>query len=408
MNRFEVKACKACKASKRKCTKQQPKCRRCDLRGFHCIYESLPSMVFYRATEDTNDYPSLPEFQPESLDLQGFEDHGSLDLVDAQLDIRGTHPDTPTSFSMDDLKSAWFLDPNSWTAVPIEPLNRAHLTTDMICALLYRTKGWFSDWIKSGSNMFIHPELYRDSLPECIGDAFTTLSAYLSKTEGNADMVFRIMEQKADKLVASESTRERKRSTLDSISRVQALLAYCIIRLMDGDLRQRHRAEQHLQALQDWTKEMILDASNTTSDGSLIMDNHLTGRSAQYSTVPLIPCRYSPEQLLWHAWILSESVRRTWCVSGGLLSGYELLKTESGPCHGTIPITTRKGLWEAKSAFVWTKMCAESNIGFMCRNDHEKMTAEMSADEVDPFALCIMELDIGPDRMARWKSGHGA
>ncbi|KAJ4251546.1 hypothetical protein NW762_011536 [Fusarium torreyae] len=408
MNRCEVKACKACKASKRKCTKQQPKCQRCELRGFRCIYESSPSMIIYQTTENTNDYSLLAEFQHDSLPWQGFEDHDSLALDHSQVSLHRTHPDTPTSFSLDDLKSAWFLDPNSWKTVPIEPSNRAHLTTDMIRALLYRTKDWFSEWTKSGSNMFIHPELYKDSLPESIGDAFTTLSAYLSKTEGNSDMVFRIMEQKAEKLVASEGTSERSRSTLNSISRVQALLSYCIIRLLDGDLRQRYRAEQNLQVLEEWTKEMILDASNTTSDGSLIVDNHLTGRSAQYSTVPLLPCRYSPEQLLWHAWILSESVRRTWCVSVGLLSGYELLKTEAGPCHGTLPITTRKGLWEAESAFVWTKMCAESNIGFMCRNDHEKMIAEMSADEVDPFALCIMELDIGPDRMARWKSGHGA
>lgn len=88
----------------------------------------------------------------------------------------------------------------------------------------------------------------------------------------------------------------------------------------------------------------------------------------------------------------------------GLQSGYELLKTESGPCYGTLPITTRKGLWEARSAFTWTKMCAESNIGFMCRNDHEKVMMDMEPGDIDDFALCMMELDIGPDRIARWRS----
>ena len=125
-----------------------------------------------------------------------------------------------------------------------------------------------------------------------------------------------------------------------------------------------------------------------------------TGRG----TLPLLLGQFSPEQLLWHSWVLSESIRRTWCVSMGLQSGYELQKTESGPCSGTLPITTRKGLWEARSAFAWTKMCAESNIGFMCRNDHEKVMVDMEPGHIDDFALCMMELDIGPDRMARWRS----
>jgi hypothetical protein len=404
LTRYEVKACKACQLSKRKCTKQQPKCRRCDLRALDCLYEPLPNTFVYQATQNYGGQASPAGVSPGAESLQPGQGGSSFELVDIGVDNHVHHQNTPGTISLGDLKVAWFLDPDSWRTVPIRESNRAHLTTDMIRGLLYQTRDWLSDWIRTGSNVFIHQELYRNSLPDCIGDAFTTLSSYLSRSPETNEMVLRIAEQKAEKLLEYEGSRSTEISILESLSRVQTLLAYCTIRLLDGDLRQRHRAEQHLETLQDWTKEMVSGAFQATASGAIIMENHLTNRGPQYFTLPLLLGHFSPEQLLWHSWVLSESIRRTWCVSMGLQSGYELLKTESGPCYGTLPITTRKGLWEATSAFTWTKMCAESNIGFMCRNDHEKAMADMSPSDIDDFALCMMELDIGPDRMERWKS----
>ncbi|EXL75648.1 hypothetical protein FOPG_09497 [Fusarium oxysporum f. sp. conglutinans race 2 54008] len=404
LTRYEVKACKACQSSKRKCTKQQPKCRRCDLRGLDCLYEPLPNNFVYQATQNCGGQASQLAAFPEAQLLQSGQDDSWSELVDIEVESHMGHQSTPGTISLEDLKVAWFLDPDSWRTVPIQESNRAHLTTDMIRGLLYQTRDWLSDWTRSGSNVFVHHELYRNSLPDCISDAFTTLSSYLSRTPETNEMVLRIAEQNAERLLVSEDGRRTAGDTLNSLSRVQALLVYCTIRLLDGDLRQRHKAEQHLQTLQDWTKEMMNDALKATNNGDMIMKNHLTNVSPQYFTLPLLLGQFSPGQLLWHSWVLSESIRRTWCVSMGLQSGYELLKTESGPCYGTLPITTRKGLWEARSAFTWTKMCAESNIGFMCRNDHEKVMMDMEPGDIDDFALCMMELDIGPDRMARWRS----
>ncbi|CVL05367.1 uncharacterized protein FPRN_14436 [Fusarium proliferatum] len=404
LTRYEVKACKACQSSKRKCTKQQPKCRRCDLRGLDCLYEPLPNTFVYQATQNSGGQAFPLAALPEPELLQSGQDDSWSDLVDVGVNSRIDHHGTPGTISLEDLKVAWFLDPESWRAVPIRESDRAHLTTDMIRGLLYQTRDWLENWTKSGSNVFVHHELYRNSLPDCISDAFAALSSYLSRTSETSEMVLRITEQKAERLLVSEGNRNTAGDILSSLSRVQALLVYCTIRLLDGDLRQRHKAEQHLQTLQDWTKEMMNNALEATNNGDMIVKNHLTNVSPQYFTLPLLLGQFSPEQLLWHSWVLSESIRRTWCVSMGLQSGYELLKTESGPCSGTLPITTRKGLWEARSAFAWTKMCAESNIGFMCRNDHEKVMVDMEPGHIDDFALCMMELDIGPDRMARWRS----
>ncbi|KAI3580091.1 hypothetical protein IWW34DRAFT_694662 [Fusarium oxysporum f. sp. albedinis] len=388
LTRYEVKACKACQSSKRKCTKQQPKCRRCDLRGLDCLYEPLPNTFVYQATQNYGGQASTLAAFPEARLLQSGQDDSWSELVDIEVE---SHQSAPGTISLEDLKVAWFLDPDSWRTVPIQESNRAHLTTDMIRGLLYQTRDWLSDWTRSGSNVFVHHELYRNSLPDCISDAFTTLSSYLSRTPETNEMVLRIAEQNAERLLVSEDGRRTSGDTLSSLSRVQALLVYCTIRLLDGDLRQRHKAEQHLQTLQDWTKEMMNDALKATNNGDMIMKNHLTNVSPQYFTLPLLLGQFSPEQLLWHSWVLSESIRRTWCVSMGLQSGYELLKTESGPCYGTLPITTRKGLWEARSAFTWTKMCAESNIGFMCRNDHEKVMMDMEPGDIDDFALSLWQ-----------------
>ncbi|SCO21154.1 uncharacterized protein FFE2_14880 [Fusarium fujikuroi] len=404
LTRYEVKACKACQSSKRKCTKQQPKCRRCDLRGLDCLYEPLPNTFVYQATQNCGGQASPLADLPEPQLLQSGQDDSWSELVDIGVDSHMNHQSTPGTISLEDLKLAWFLVPESWRVVPVRESNRAHLTTDMIRGLLYQTRDWLEDWTKSGSNVFVHHEIYKNSLPDCISDAFTVLYSYFSRTPETSEMVLRIAEQKAERLLVSEGNRNTAGDILSSLSRVQALLVYCTIRLLDGDLRQRHKAEQHLRTLQDWTKEMMNNALEATNNGDMIVKNHLTNVSPQYFTLPLLLGQFSPDQLLWHSWVLSESVRRTWCVSMGLQSGYELLKTESGPCYGTLPITTRKGLWEARSAFAWTKMCAESNIGFMCRNDHEKVMLNMEPADIDDFASCMMELDVGPDRMARWKS----
>lgn len=92
----------------------------------------------------------------------------------------------------------------------------------------------------------------------------------------------------------------------------------------------------------------------------------------------------------------------------GILASYELLKTGSGPCYGGLLVTTRKGVWDAETAFAWTKMCAEGSVGFAHRNETERLMAETKADEVDVFALALMEIDAGPERMERWLHGNGA
>ncbi|CAM1507638.1 Fc.00g072790.m01.CDS01 [Cosmosporella sp. VM-42] len=402
-----LKACDACKSSKRKCTKQLPQCRRCEARGLSCLYQSRPRMIVYQADGDAGNLSRLQNTHNDQEALQYAQGSGPSTFepiaVDPQLEFLLPLPRPSTCPSLDDLRGAWFLTPDAWKIAPIDTSNLTPISITAVHRYLDKAKDWLKDWIETKSNPFIHAELYGKSMPGCVQDAFMVLSTYLSRTDKTEELIHRLIEEKADQLVASQTSEEVPNDTLDNIGRVQSLLIYSIIRLFDGDIRQRHFAERHLPILYDWTKQMLLHASNATGNDTLLVHNALTNYTPELNTEFVTLHQVSPEQLLWHAWILSESIRRTWCLSMIIQAGYELLKTSAGPCHGGILVTTRKGVWEAETAFAWTNICAEKSVGFVHRNDTEMIMAERTMDEVDDFTLALMELDFGPEKMARWQ-----
>ncbi|KAF7562313.1 hypothetical protein G7046_g1831 [Stylonectria norvegica] len=396
MYRGNLQACEACKSSKRKCTKQQPRCRRCDVRGLRCQYEPRPQMVVYQADEDgrlsrTRQIQQKPPSPPGSI------------ILDPQLQYEPPSSDTTVCPSLDDLRSAWFLTEDAWKVSPVQTNQLTPISYASVQGHFDNTKKWLKDWISTGKNSWIHAELYSKGMPDCVQDAFMALSSYLSKTDKTADMVNRMLEDKAKKLIASQE-KELPHGILEDIGRVQSLLIYCIVRLFDGNIRQRHFAERQLPVLLDWTKQMLLRTSIASNDGTLLLHNALTEFTPELTSTPPIPCHTSPSQLLWHAWILSESVRRTWGMSMMVQAGYELLKTGNGPCHGGVRTTTKRGIWDAESALTWMKLCSEGSVGFLHRNDTEALLTG-AADEVDEFSLVIMELDFGKERMDAWRLG---
>lgn len=362
-------------------------------------------MVVYQADDDAGtlsgtrqayyDHPTPPYSQSSVPFME----------IDPQLELQ---PPSPSSLSpsLDDLRSAWFLTPDSWKIFPLETSPLAQINFDVVHRGLDYVKQWVGEWVNTGGSPFFHPELYRKVMPACVEDAFLAFSTYQCKTDQTKDIIFRLIQGKADKLVESHANKEQVNDTLEDIGRVQALLVYIIIGLFDGDIRQRHLAERYLPILLDWAREMFQHASHATSDDTLLFCNALTNFTPSLTSNPPIPSNVSPEQLLWHAWILTESVRRTWYMSMLVHAGYEMLKTGTGPCHGSILVTTRKGVWDAGTAFGWTRLCAERSVGFVTRNETEAFFAEKRIDDIDEFTVALMELDFGTERMARWQLGN--
>jgi hypothetical protein len=105
---------------------------------------------------------------------------------------------------------------------------------------------------------------------------------------------------------------------------------------------------------------------------------------------------------LWQAWIVSESIRRTWLIGMGLHAAYVGLKQGWTPCHGGVMFTNREGVWEAKSAYTWARLCTETDVRFMQRFDAERLFSETTPAEVNDFGKAMLEITFGKDRMEEW------
>lgn len=401
MERGELKACDACRIAKRRCTKEFPACGRCELKGLECAYPVRPTFIVY----------GLEDRGVDCFNAQAAENHtGGHTLEDLQhLGITNTLGPHRTggqfgSFigpSLVDLHTAWFLAPGAWGIAPIETSRLTPICSTVVGRYIAKIQGWLKEWVDQGSNPFIHSQLYKKRFPRSIQDAFTVLSSYLSRNPATEDMIFRIMEERSSEIVEglNRPQPEPHLDTFDHICRVQALLIYSFIRLFNGDIRQRYLAEQQLPILRLWTNQMLTTATNAAQDGTLLLSNLIEpGESGQNMGT----LQERLEKLLWHAWILSESLRRTWLVSQAVYSIYITMQTRELECPGGVMFTTRRGVWEAESAFAWTKMCAERSVGFMHRNDTERVLVEETPGEVDQFGLAVMELDFGLEKIQRW------
>lgn len=98
---------------------------------------------------------------------------------------------------------------------------------------------------------FLHPRLYKDNLPISMANAFTSCVLYANKTPTNEAVVFRIMGRNVSDLLESEAGQPR--TPQENLARVQALLLHQTIRVFDGDIGQRARAEAAMPVLEAWT-----------------------------------------------------------------------------------------------------------------------------------------------------------
>ena len=247
--------------------------------------------------------------------------------------------------------------------------------------------------------------------------------------------------------------------TFAHIARVHALLILVVIGLFDGDIRLRHVAETHLATLTAWSFAMLESARRAARNGELLMGNLMGARDGGDGGASR-PSRYrggtssseeeqfgsgsgprygsesryrngdmgyrqlgetshrrdprpdpypsqsttkkSEVEALWQAFILSETVRRTWIVCTAVRGSYRMLQDGQLHCGGGIMFTTREGVWDASSAWAWTKLCAEKDVGFMEHAQTKRLFGERRPDEVDAFGKLMLEATYGSERMESW------
>lgn len=367
----------------------------------------------------------------------------------------------------------FFLVPGSWTVTSgeVAQRNRIPRTVPQLNKSVYQVQRWLRQWVEEGSNMFIHKNLYYHDddgsggsssggdgagalhMPQSIQDAYTTCAAYFACTLKNRKMMLRIIEQRVATLLTEqqeyqyrhhqdtdnsqflsmednfhangiEETRNRSSSkkttsVQDHLARVQALLIYQLIRLYDGDMRSRLMAESLIPVLTRWCAQMLDSALLSSQYVSSSMDAHQMGGNGKEKSPASTAKKLNSD---WRAWILAESVRRTWLVAGHMQCIYRLLSYGINACPGGLMFTPRAGLWHAESAYEWWARCREktkrragvsdssggSDGLLFCQSleSGSQLLKKTNPDEVDDFGRFVLLIIAGEEKTNRWLSAE--
>jgi hypothetical protein len=298
------------------------------------------------------------------------------------------------------LASSWFASPGTWKISHFLPAEANEYSGHDLNCHIMRVRSWLTQWVEDGSNPYIHQRLYRTRFPRSAQDAYTVLSCYVHKTPRNECAVFQIMEDRARQLVLENSTASDSLDPLEHLARVHALLVYQTIGLYDGNIRLRHLAESYIPVLNSWLHQLVQRASQETYLG-LSMVSSAREQAAIGFTISEIA---HLENHLWYSWILAESIRRTWAVISGIQGIYVGIQSGRAgeACIGGMMFTTRKGVWEAKSAPAWEKLCSEVNVGLFQLAESERLFTEADPANVNDFTIAMLEAIFGSERIQRW------
>lgn len=458
---FEPKACRTCAKSKRKCGREQPACLRCQARGVVCEYPPTRPGTFVAILDDvsssTNSMQSMHSTKstyPGHTSNIVNSTHASLtpplSIASTTSSPEGTGPiassgsgstgglgsfpsagiapcgtqilappsgGIPLGGPVPPISSrqclAWFLNAESWKVDHQEASLSTSFCSSFLKIYVTHLQDWLGQWATTGSNPFIHAHLYAARFPDNLQIAFTTLTTYRNRTKQNAEIVLKIIEDQASKLVESSSDgilsgnnnssnpASHELSLLDQCARLHALIVYQTISLFDGDIRARHLAESRLPLLSRWAQQLLDSAREKFSSTPHVLD----------MTTALYFGPMDSQEHPWYLWILTESIRRTWLTAGGLEAIYSMLQRGWHPCPGGVMFTTRKGIWDASSALAWEASCmvgAPEGVGFIHRFETDKLFSTRTPDDVDDFTRLMMEITYGVERMEKWRQEDAA
>ncbi len=304
------------------------------------------------------------------------------------------------------MATSWFASPETWQIVYFPKSRLAPIEPNGLRRYISTVRRWFDQWLETGNNAFIHPQLYRNRLPAGVQDAYSTLSCYKHKTAYNERIVFQMIEDRAKRLVEKESRRDP--STLDAfdhLSRVHSMMVYQLLGLYDGDIRLRHITEKHMPLYLTWMQEMLKYASQTVYwlGDSIIPARNEEGCRTSGGAVDQVDENSRTQVVLWYSWIVAESIRRTYIVGCSIYTIFNAMQQALGDaCGGSLMFTTRRGAWEAQSASAWEKLCLEVNLGFMQFAEVDKLIGLSKVEDVNDFARAVLDALFGQEQLEEW------
>ncbi|KAK3334198.1 hypothetical protein B0T19DRAFT_383394 [Cercophora scortea] len=429
------KACMLCTRSKRRCDKSAPQCIRCMEKGVVCRYPPSRRMRLVEVDEDTAGAESPPTKSKSPSPPTPTPPSSSRPLP-----VGGRDPLT---------NHRWFLDPDSFTCLHRDIIPDPNLAYGLSASygeetlpdFISRVQGWLQSWSSTGHSPLIHRDLYRRHMPTTIQDAFTSLATYHAMTPATKATTLRIIENRAATLVASythasdldqEGTAMVGASqdleplanavvmldTPTHVARTQALLIYAIIRLFDGDIRARAQAEDHIPVLDAWAAQMLDSARLDCAAAEM-----LGLQTDEMDTVQLEPTSSNPFALPHEntaaaahaAWVLAESVRRTYLTSALTLAVYLTIKRGWAMCPGGLACMFVAGPWDAPTAHAWRdvvkRVVGDGKARFLLMQslDTWRVFEEVEPAAVDGFGKAVLAVSHGLEGVVEmWETGGKA
>lgn len=390
------------------------------------------------------------------------------ELYPFHFDGMATLPSPRSNFNLHakDVSLPWYIEESSWELdqsinAGAPPIYSTTVLLDHVEVI----KTWQRRWARTGSNPYIHPNVYRFQMPRCVQDAYTTLSTYLERTPENKAMVARIVEDRVRQLLddqplgieGDEAEIQHALDPFEHLARVQALHVYQTIGLYDGDIRLRHVAETQIPTMNSWLRQLMHSSKAAAAQGlqhfilPVLVPTKVNKRPSAAgdmctSSLNSLPCslldigdptstvsshqdsyrhntnentilntpRLSQEESEWYAWSFAETIRRTWMVASALQTVYLTLQVRYAPCPGGTMFTAREGLWEAKTAFAWMSKCGEGgsqsgkSVDFVNRTQWGGMFEGRRPEEMDEFTKEVLEITYGSERVERWRINMAA
>ena len=316
---------------------------------------------------------------------------------------------SPVSHDTQVANSSWFLQTDTWTIYYLDSARyneNSNVRVSDFKQFIQTVRKWLSQWVRDTHCPFLHRQLYSESgLPPCLQNAFAAVTLYGSKNDKNEEVLMRIIEEKANKLLnelsfVTDSGGEAPPSlrTAEQLARVQALFIYQFIRLFDGDIRQRAQAEALIPTLKGWNDKLWesanMDACLETSLGFCgLFSQGLGAKSVD-----------DPSGQQWHDWLLAESVRRIWLIGNYVQCVYLMMRDRQTGCSGGVSFTARRGLWDAQSAATWMRLVRSKDPLFVRCHETDAMISSIEAPEVDVLCLSIMGIMWGALKLDFWVS----
>jgi hypothetical protein len=261
------------------------------------------------------------------------------------------------------------------------PKEVRYMDRERIRFCVRQLKSYPEKLFREGKTPFIHPRAYDPLMPQPLQEAFCASALYLGKTDANEAMVWNLISGKVAQLMEPRVTW----SVSEHLSCVQALIIFQIIRLFDGDIRQRADAEHHDETLAQWTDHLALRTGATASSDSML-------------------------SATWESWVFEEVVCRTIIVSRMVQAMFSIQKF--GYCTLVAAVTEmsftmQKAFWDAPTAIHWQRAVKEKSRLYATTMDFTEVLSTAAVDDIEELGVLMLVTYKGLDGVNEWIARTG-